>query len=136
MPRKPSNLDLYRADGKDEDKWERHLETRLRSYGIEFESQFNWVEHDRLAGLNYPKTPAGRPRRWTADFAILSARILIECDGAVWSGGGHTFGGGYTEDRRRDNEALCNGWKTVRVTSGQVESDEAIGWIVRLLGVK
>jgi hypothetical protein len=54
----------------------------------------------------------------------------------VWSGGGHTFGGGYTTDRARDNEALCNNWRTIRVTSGQVESDEAIGWIVRILGGK
>jgi very-short-patch-repair endonuclease len=82
-------------------------------------------------------TPGGAPRGWVTDFAIVDesgfVKLLIEVDGQVWQKAGHTSGKGYTEDRERDSEALCYGYRTLRVTSQQVEDDQAIDWVERIL---
>jgi very-short-patch-repair endonuclease len=77
------------------------------------------------------------PRRWRADFAWPERMLLLEVDGGVFIAGGHNRGQAYTLDRERDAEAICNGWTVLRVTSGQVESGQALSWVERLLkGVK
>ncbi len=53
-------------------------------------------------------------RKWAADFAIPSAKILVEIDGGVWSGGRHTRGAGFLGDCEKLNAAACLGYRVLR----------------------
>lgn len=53
-------------------------------------------------------------RRWRADFAIPSAKLLVEVDGGIWSGGRHTRGGGFIGDMEKLNAAACLGYRVLR----------------------
>ena len=48
-------------------------------------------------------------------------------------GGGHASPDGYEHDRVRDAEALCLGYRVLRVTPGMVERGEAVAYIERVL---
>ena len=126
-----SNLQLYAAELAKSDA-EESLAGQLKMLGIAFVRQYKWAEAEKLAGRPYPKTATLKARGWSADFYI-APDILIEVDGGIWKKGGHTSGTGYSEDRERDCESLICGLVTLRVTTGQVDSGEAIGWISRLL---
>ena len=65
-------------------------------------------------------------RRWLADFAWPDARLIVEVDGGIWTGGGHTSGSGRTRDMERDNWCTLNGWRVLRFTTGQAKNGEAI----------
>lgn len=101
---------------------------RLPSFG----TQYAWPKIEKAEERPFPQTPTGRVRGWTADF-FIPPNLLIEIDGKVWWKGGHTSGTGYTEDRIRDAEAMCCGYRVLRVTTGQVKSGEALGWVLRLV---
>ena len=146
----PSDLDRYRADlsGTSSDA-EETLWGQLRARSLSSDPlpmpvrQFPWVQAEREAGRPFPVTAKGNPRGWTADFAWPQQRLLMEIDGAIFSvkgkpgaRGGHTSGTGYTEDRERDAEALCCGWRTLRVTTNQVESGQALTWCERLVSLR
>lgn len=62
-------------------------------------------------------------RRWRADFAWPDARVLVELEGAVWSGGRHTRGAGYEADCAKYNRAAALGWKVFRYTSSMLQAD-------------
>lgn len=53
-------------------------------------------------------------RKWRADFAIPSAKLLIEIDGGAWSGGRHTRGAGFIADQSKLNAAACLGYRVLR----------------------
>ncbi len=53
-------------------------------------------------------------RRWRADFAIPSEKLLIEIDGGVWSGGRHTRGAGFIGDCEKLNAAAVLGYRVLR----------------------
>jgi very-short-patch-repair endonuclease len=55
-------------------------------------------------------------RRWRFDFANPGARVAIEIEGGVWSGGRHTRGGGFVEDCAKYNAAALQGWTVMRLT--------------------
>ncbi|MGL4930900.1 MAG: hypothetical protein ACRC4H_12435, partial [Plesiomonas sp.] len=44
-------------------------------------------------------------RKWRLDFAWPEYRLALEIHGGVYSGGRHTRGAGFTEDREKMNEA-------------------------------
>jgi hypothetical protein len=74
------------------------------------------------------------PRRWRADLLWGAPHFLIcEIEGGVWQGGRHTSGKGFTADAIKYAEALCLGFRVLRVTTQQVENGQAIGWLERLL---
>lgn len=102
-------------------RWEEHLLRDIRAAHLpEPHTQFRW----------HPT------RDYRADFAYADGRtmLLIEVDGGIWlSKGGHTTGAGYERDRVRDAEALCLGYRVLRVTPGMVERGEAVAYIERVL---
>lgn len=55
-------------------------------------------------------------RKWRFDFAIVSARVAIEIEGGVWTGGRHTSPQGFLEDMEKYNEASAAGWRLLRFT--------------------
>ena len=89
------------------------LALQLQEAGIEFVQQYKF----------HPV------RKWPFDFAILSHKLAIEVDGGTWSRGRHTRGKGYEEDRIRDAEAMCLGWRVLRVTTAMVENGKAMEYI-------
>lgn len=140
MTRRVSDLQRYRASGDDEN-FEDLLAFQMKAAGLpSFATQYPWPKIEKAEGRLYPQSPTGRVRGYTADFYFppmgQKSALLIEVDGQVWFKGGHTSGTGYSEDRVRDAEAMCCGYRTLRVTTGHVTSGQALQWIVRLLGVK
>ena len=72
-------------------------------------------------------------RRWRLDFAWPSLMLAVEIEGGVWSGGRHTSGVGFTSDCEKYNEAVCLGWRVLRVTGSQVKDLQAFNWTKRLV---
>lgn len=88
-----------------------------------------------LAGLPRPQTEFKfhPTRRWRFDLAFPDRSLAVEVDGAVFVQGRHSRGAGMEKDNEKFAEAMILGWKVLRVTTGQVRSGQALGWIERLL---
>jgi very-short-patch-repair endonuclease len=72
-------------------------------------------------------------RRFRFDFAFPQLMFAIEVEGGIFTRGRHINPMGFTKDCEKYALALINGWKVLRVTSGQVRNKEAIGWIIQYL---
>ncbi len=72
-------------------------------------------------------------RRWRADFAELDHLLLVECEGATYSGGRHVTGKGFENDTEKYAEAAILGWTVLRFTTGQIMSGKAKDTVKRLL---
>ena len=66
------------------------------------------------------------PRKWRFDFVWIEKYLAVEIEGGTWSGGRHTRGQGFTEDCRKYNHGIVNGWRVLRFTGDMVKSGEAI----------
>lgn len=75
-------------------------------------------------------------RKWRLDFAWPEEKLAVEIEGAVWTGGRHTTGVGFTTDCEKYAEAMCLGWTILRVTGSQVHSGQAIDWLLRVYAQK
>lgn len=75
-------------------------------------------------------------RRWRLDFAWPDKMLGVEVEGGVWTGGRHSTGVGFTQDCEKYAEAMCLGWRILRVTGSQVENGEAIQWFARVYDKK
>lgn len=66
-------------------------------------------------------------RRFRADFAFPAHKLLVECQGGVWSGkSGHSGGAGITKDIERGNAATLAGWRVLRFAPAHIRSGEAV----------
>lgn len=71
-------------------------------------------------------------RGWRLDFAWPTLRLAVEIEGLVPGGKGrHQTIDGMTEDLVKYNEALCLGWRVLRVSQAQVRSGQALEWAER-----
>lgn len=70
-------------------------------------------------------------RRWRADFAWPDAKLIVEVEGAIWTGGRHTRGAGYEKDAEKYNTAALDGWTVLRFTGNMIKSGLAIQQIQR-----
>ena len=71
-------------------------------------------------------------RKWRADYAIPAAKVLIELEGGLWSGGRHTRAGGYLADIEKYNAATMLGFCVLRLGTGQVDHQhvrEIVEWL-------
>jgi very-short-patch-repair endonuclease len=59
-------------------------------------------------------------RKWRFDYAHLGAKVAIELNGGVWSGGRHVRGAGYLRDREKVNAAQIMGWRVFEIGTGAV----------------
>lgn len=55
-------------------------------------------------------------RRWRFDYAWPAARVALEVEGGVWTGGRHTRGKGFLADIEKYNRATVLGWRILRTT--------------------
>jgi very-short-patch-repair endonuclease len=93
------------------------LKLHLQSEKIPFEQEYRF--HDS--------------RRWRADFAFPQRKLLVEVDGAIWTGGRHTRGAGWEKDAEKLNAAAILGYRVLRFSPGMVRRGEAIETIKRCL---
>jgi very-short-patch-repair endonuclease len=72
-------------------------------------------------------------RKWSFDVVIPEHSIALEIEGGSWNGGRHTRGKGFLGDMEKYNEALRLGWKVIRLTPQQVNSNYIIDLITDLI---
>lgn len=99
-------------------EFEAKLARELKTLKIEFEQEFEF----------HPK------RKWRADFHLVGKKILVEVEGAIWSGGRHTRGKGYIGDMEKYNAATMMGFQVLRFSTDQVKSGHAIQQIEKMIG--
>jgi len=59
-------------------------------------------------------------RKFRFDYAIPDKKLAIELNGGQWSGGRHTRGKGYENDRLKINQAQLRGWTVLEYTYNSV----------------
>ena len=81
------------------------FEAMLRSKGLAFEREYKFHS----------------VRKWRADYAFPSIRLLVEIEGGAWIGGRHTSGSGFVADMEKYNAATLLGWSILRFQPAEVE---------------
>ena len=99
-------------------EFEAKLARELKALKINFEQEFYF----------HPE------RKWRADFHLVDKKILVEVEGAIWSGGRHTRGKGYIGDMEKYNAATMMGFQVIRFSTDQVKSGHAIQQIEKMVG--
>jgi hypothetical protein len=92
--------------------------------------------HLKAAGIPFEREYRFHPtRRWRFDFRVgaESAKVAVEVQGGVWTGGRHATGTGITGDCEKFSVAASLGWRVMPVTPAQVKSGDALHWIERAL---
>jgi very-short-patch-repair endonuclease len=74
-----------------------------------------------------------KPRRFRFDFAFVAQKLAVEVQGAVWTRGRHTRGGGATSDAEKLSLAAVGGWRVIVATAEHVDSGQAVAWIEQAL---
>ena len=69
-------------------------------------------------------------RRWRLDFAWPTRMIAVEIHGGIHSGGRHTRGRGFVEDRTKMNEAALLGWTVIEATPEHIKSGQLRAWLL------
>ena len=72
-------------------------------------------------------------RKWRADFAFLSPKILVEIEGGVGGKSRHTSAKGFDDDSRKYSAAAIAGWMVLRFSTRMVKSGEAITTLEKAL---
>ena len=87
-------------------------------YKAEFYTYFLYNDESLKAlipVLEYSEVFKPIKRRWRIDFAWPDAKLAVECDGGLFSGGGHTRGA-YLRDNQYPKDRYLNlqGWTVLR----------------------
>jgi very-short-patch-repair endonuclease len=75
-----------------------------------------------------------KPRKFRFDFVWVKQKVAVEVNGAVWSHGRHTRGGGATSDAEKLSLAAVAGYRVLVVTAAHIDSGQAVTWIEQALG--
>ena len=67
-------------------------------------------------------------RKWRFDAAIPSARIAIEINGAVWTGGRHSRGSGLMGEYEKMRAAAILGWRVMPFSTQELAQIPAAVW--------
>ena len=89
------------------------LGIHLEELNVPFERQYRYVPN----------------RLFAADFAIPSIRLLIECQGGIYTGQAHGSVKGIRADLERGNHAALHGWRVMRFETSDVKCGAAKEWI-------
>ncbi len=88
-------------------------------------------------GLPSP-TPEHRfhpSRKWRFDYCWPEAKVALEVEGGVWTGGRHTRGSGFVKDMEKYNAAALLGWRVVRCVPSKLRTAETAAMLRELLKV-
>jgi very-short-patch-repair endonuclease len=117
MPKTPARLLVEAAE---RDALERSMLQQITHYlripGLDWRSQYEFLRPDR---------------KYRADFAELTHRLLVEVQGGSWISGAHSRGGGYERDCVRMAEATIAGWTILYVTGDMVNDGRALVLVER-----
>ncbi|WP_368173212.1 hypothetical protein [Aeromonas sp. R2-1] len=69
-------------------------------------------------------------RKWRFDYAWEEQKLALEIHGGIHSGGRHTRGRGFVEDRTKMNEATLLGWTVLEVTPEHIKSCQLRAWLL------
>jgi hypothetical protein len=69
-----------------------------------------------------------------AFISTLAGGVALEVEGGVWMRGksGHSSGKGILRDMEKQNIAVANGWRVLRLTPAQVCKGELTQWLRKL----
>ena len=86
----------------------------------------------QLVGLPDPVTELifHPKRKWRFDYAWPASMIALEVHGGIHSGGRHTRGRGFVEDRAKMNEATLLGWTVIEATPEHIKSGQLRAWLL------
>jgi hypothetical protein len=81
-----------------------------------------------LRGLPAPETEHRfhDTRRWRFDYAWPFARVALEVEGGVWTGGRHNRAAGFLKDIEKYNNAALLGWMVVRCTPKDLATQKTV----------
>lgn len=65
-------------------------------------------------------------RRFRADFIVVGYPILIEKDGAVWTGGRHVRPAGFIKDQEKTNIAASMGYYVLRFSTTEILKESSL----------
>ncbi len=113
---------------KDKAMTEKRTKYRINS---ESEPEARFALQIRVSGLPEPEREwRFHPiRRWRFDFAWPDLMLAVEIEGGIYVSGRHTRGAGFEEDCRKYAEAVCMGWRVLRLPAGWVETGEALRYL-------
>ena len=69
-------------------------------------------------------------RKWRFDYAWEEQKLALEVHGGIHSGGRHTRGRGFVEDRAKMSEATLLGWTVLEVTPEHIKSGQLRAWLL------
>lgn len=72
-------------------------------------------------------------RRWRFDAAWPAAKLALEQDGGIFTGGRHVRGAALLEEHRKMNEAAILGWRVLRTTPSKLLTMETVDMVRRAL---
>lgn len=87
---------------------------------IEFENL--WLELYPKIDLISEFKPIPK-RRFRADYAHIPSKVLIEIQGATWTKGGHSSGGGIERDYIKGNLSILHGYVTFQLSSQMITKE-------------
>lgn len=91
-------------------------------------------EQLRTMKLEYAREYLFHPdRNWRADFFIPSLLLLIEIEGVSPTGTRHQRIGGFRLDIEKYAEAVCMGYRLLRVLPEQVTTGKAVEYLTRII---
>lgn len=70
-------------------------------------------------------------RKWRADFAYTSIKLLVEIEGGEWINGRHNRK--LADDASKYNNAVLLGWRVLRFTGSMLKSGEAMETMRKVL---
>ena len=73
-------------------------------------------------------------RKWRYDFLIKESAVVIEVNGAIWTQGRHSRGGGLESDYLKINAIVKAGYRPLQYSTRQVVDGTAIKDILEVLG--
>ena len=101
----------------------------------DLEAELAWqIAHDPTIPLPAREYVFAPPRKWRADFCWLDAKIIVEVEGGIFSGGRHTRGAGFLLDVDKYNSAVLLGFRVFRFAGRQVDDGSAVRTIKQALG--
>lgn len=72
-------------------------------------------------------------RKWRWDFAWPDAKLALEVDGGVWTGGKHGRGSGIVKDHEKRNAGTVLGWRLLVVTPSNLNSPQTFTMLAEIL---
>jgi very-short-patch-repair endonuclease len=75
-------------------------------------------------------------RKFRFDFAWLEQKLLVECQGGIWTRGAHGRPVGIKRDMEKLNLAQLQGWRVMQFGVDEIDNGEAVGMITKALGVE